>query len=157
MATSKPLSTISYNTKEFLIGKLESWYKAHKIQAYQVIFHVGEDGDKNHAHVRIEPNTRLDPLELTQELKEIDPHNDKPLCCRPWRPSVEEHWILYVVHNKEYLNIMYGGGEKGEKLPYTWENVICSELYDVETMFIRACQKILQHSNQSIAEKLESG
>ena len=77
MSTSKPISTISYNTKDFLLAKLNSWYESHLIQAYQVIFHLGEEGDKNHAHVRIEPNKVLDPMNLTAELKEPDPHHNK--------------------------------------------------------------------------------
>lgn len=156
MATSRPISTISYNTKDFLLSKLNTWYKSHLIQAYQVIFHVGEEGDKNHAHVRIEPNKVLDPMNLTAELKEPDPHHNLPLGCRPWRPSDEANWCLYVVHDEEYLKFKYNGGEKGEKLPYKWQDIIASEYYDIETMFIRA--KIsFNHNSQCIAQRLASG
>ena len=43
MATQKPISTISYNSESFLKEKLDIWLSAHIIQAYQYIFHKGED------------------------------------------------------------------------------------------------------------------
>lgn len=156
MATLKPISTISYNTEPFLREKLETWYKAHIIQAYQYIFHKGEDGDKDHIHVRIEPNKKIDPMDLTESLKEFIPGDDKPLGIRPWRPSKEEDWILYAVHDKQYLNIKYGGGEKGEKLPYKWENITVSDGYDMEIAFIRA-KSYLEHTSQNLAVKLSQG
>ena len=103
MATQKPISTISYNTEPFLKEKLDTWYQAHIIQAYQYICHKGEDGDKDHIHVRIEPNKKLDPMDLIEQLREYQIGKDKPLGCRPFRPSKEEDWILYAVHDEEYL------------------------------------------------------
>ena len=137
MATQKPISTISYNSESFLSEKLDEWVNAHIIQAYQYIFHKGEDGDKDHIHVRIEPNKKLDPMQLSVELREYDTKNPtKPLGCRPWRPSKEEDWFLYAVHDEEYLKLKYGGGEKGEKLPYHYTDIKVSEFYDLETAFV---------------------
>lgn len=156
MATQQPIATISYNSEKFLKAKLDEWFESHLIQAYQYIFHVGEEGDKNHFHVRIEPNKRLDKMDLFYQLKEIDPNNEKPLGCRPWRPSKEEPWILYAIHDKDFLDFKYGGGEKSEKKPYKIDDVKCSDLYDLETMLIRA--KIwFNHNDTSIARKLASG
>ena len=123
MATQKPISTISYNTEGFLHEKLEEWREAHIISCYQYIKHIGEDGDKDHIHLRIEPNKRIDPMILQEELKEYQIGKEKPLGCRPFRPSKEEDWYLYSVHDKGYLKIKYGGGEKGEKLPYKWQDI----------------------------------
>ena len=156
MATSRPISTISYNTKDFLLSKLNSWYESHLIQSYQVIFHIGEEGDKNHAHLRIEPNKVLDPMNLTADLKECDPLHPLPLGCRPWRPSKEEDWCLYVIHDSDYLRLKYQGGVKGEKIPYKWHDIIASPFYDVETMYIRA-KIYFDHTSHSIAQKLASG
>lgn len=103
MATQKPISTISYNSESFLKEKLDIWVKAHIIQAYQYICHKGEDGDKDHIHLRIEPNKKLDPMDLADELKEFIQGKDKPLGVRPFRPSKEEDWFMYVVHDAEYL------------------------------------------------------
>lgn len=156
MATSKPISSISYNSEEFLRVKLESWLKAHIIQTYMYIKHVGEDGDKNHIHFRIEPNKKLDPMDLQEDLKEYTKDNKKPLGCRPFRPSKEEDWFLYAVHDKEYLRIKYGGGEKGEKLPYKWQDIVTPDNYDLEVAFIRARSK-LEHTSSNLMIRLKDG
>lgn len=156
MATQKPISTISYNSRDFLLEKLNLWVEQHLIQTYQVIFHKGEDGDKDHAHVRIEPNKKLDPMDLTEKLKEFVLDNDKPLGVRPWRPSQEEDWFLYAVHDSQYLKLKYKSGEKGEKLPYKKEDIIVPDNYDLEIAFIRAKAK-LEHTSAHLAERLHKG
>lgn len=156
MPTSKPISTISYNSKAFLLEKLNLWVDQHIIQTYQVIFHVGEDGDKDHAHVRIEPNKKLDPMDLTELLKEYDPKHDKPLGVRPWRPSQEEDWYLYAVHDEKYLKLKYKSGERGEKLPYDYHDIIVPDNYDLEIAFIRAKAK-LEHTTAHLADRMHSG
>lgn len=156
MATQKPIATISYNTEAFLLEKLEAWMKAHIVQCYQYILHKGEDGDKDHIHLRIEPNKKLDPMELTEELREYQLGRDKPLGCRPWRPSKEEDWFLYVVHDPEYLALKYGGGERGEKLPYRWQEIRVPEGYDSEIAFIRA-KAHLNHTSVNMATRLQQG
>lgn len=156
MATQKPISTISYNSEKFLLEKLNELYNAHIIQAWQYIPHKGEDGDKDHIHLRMEPNKKLDPMDLLEMLKEYPIGAKKPLACRPFRPSVEEDWYLYAVHDADYLKIKYGGGDKHEKLPYSWEDIKASPDYDVETAFIRAKAK-LEHTAQSIAKSIQKG
>lgn len=156
MATQKPISTISYNTEPFLKEKLDTWYQAHIIQAYQYICHKGEDGDKDHIHVRIEPNKKLDPMDLIEQLREYQIGKDKPLGCRPFRPSKEEDWILYAVHDEEYLKAKYYSGEKGEKLPYSWNDIRVSEGFDMEIAFIRAKAK-LKHTSVNMATRLQNG
>lgn len=156
MATQKPISTISYNTESFLKEKLETWLSAHKIQAYQYICHKGEDGDKDHIHVRVEPNRKLDPMDLMDDLKEYQLGKDKPLGCRPFRPSKEEDWVLYAVHDEDYLKLKYGGGEKGEKLPYKWQDIKVPENYDMEVAFIRA-KAYMEHTSVNMATRLQNG
>lgn len=156
MATQKPISTISYNTEPFLKEKLDSWVKAHIIQAYQYIAHKGEDCDKDHIHLRIEPNKTLDPMDLIEQLREYQMGNDKPLGCRPFRQAKEEDWILYAVHDEQYLKLKYGGGEKGEKLPYKWQDIVVSEFYDMEIAFIRA-KSYLEHTSVNMATRMQQG
>ena len=90
MATSKPISSISYNTLDFLLDKLNEWYSEHLIQAWQLIQHKGEDGDKDHIHFRIEPNCRLDPMRLQEELLQFTKDSKKPLGCRTFRPQAQD-------------------------------------------------------------------
>lgn len=154
--TSQPLSTISYNTEPFLKSTLQKLMRLHIIQNYCYIKHKGEDGDKNHFHVRIEPNRRVDPMDIKEMFFEPDSNNIKPLGVRPFRYSVEEDWFLYVVHDKDYLKIKYGGGEKGEKIPYKWQDIVAPDDYDVEIAFIRARAK-LQHTASNLAKSLADG
>lgn len=156
MATQKPISTISYNTEPFLKEKLDDLVNAHIIQSYMYIKHLGEDGDKDHIHLRIEPNKRIDQMDLTEKFKEYIQGNDKPLGVRPWRPSKEEDWILYAVHDSKYLSLKYGGGDKGEKLPYKWEDIKVSDGFDMEIAFIRA-KASLEHSTVNLATRIQSG
>ena len=162
MATLKPISTISYNTEAFLKEKLDSWLDAHIIMSYQYICHKGETDDlkiddkKDHIHLRIEPNKKLDPMDLMDELREFEPGKDKPLSCRPFRPSKEEDWFLYAVHDETYLKIKYGGGEKGEKIPYRWQDIKVPDNYDLEVAFIRA-KAYLEHTSVNMATRLQEG
>lgn len=156
MATQKPISTISYNTESFLIEKLQSLYDAHIIQAWQFITHKGEDGDKDHIHLRIEPNKRIDSMDLTEMLKEYEKGKDKPLGVCTWHPSKEEDWFMYVVHDSDYLSRKYGGFERCEKLPYDWKDINTSPDYDLETAWTRA-KAAQKHSTVNIAKSLLNG
>lgn len=156
MATQKPISTISYNSESFLREKLNTWLDAHIIQAYMYICHKGEDGDKDHIHLRIEPNKKLDPMDLQDELREYVLGNPKPLGVRPFRPSKEEDWYLYVVHDEQYLKLKYGGGDKGEKLPYDWREIKVPDNYDLEIAFTRA-KAYLAHTAPNMATRLMNG
>lgn len=156
MATQKPISTISYNSESFLIEKLQILYDAHIIQAWQYIVHKGEDGDKDHIHLRIEPNKRIDAMDLTEKFKEFEKGKDKPLGVRPWRNSKEEDWYLYAVHDSDYLSLKYGGGDRGEKLPYDWKDIKTSPDYDLETAWIRA-KAAQKHSTVNIATSIQNG
>lgn len=156
MATQKPISTISYNSESFLREKLEALYSAHIIQAYQYICHKGEDGDKDHIHLRLEPNKRVDPMDLKEEFNEYVQGSDKPLVVRPFRPSKEEDWFLYAVHDPDYLRVKYRGGEDHEKLPYDWKDIKVPDGYDLEVAFIRA-KASLKHTTPNMAAQLKSG
>lgn len=101
--TAKPISTISYNTKAFLDRKLKALFDAHIINDYRYIFHDGENGDKEHFHVYIEPNRRLDTGKLRDDFNEIQTQDEKPLGCMPFRSSKGNHWIMYVIHDPQYL------------------------------------------------------
>ena len=154
--TSKPISTISYNTLPFLKEKLNDWIDQHLIQSYAYIFHKGEDGDKDHIHLRIVPNKSLDPMNLSEDLREYELGKDKPLGVRDWRPSKEEDWILYVVHDPDYMKIKYSDLEKGEKLPYEWKDIVAPDYYDVEIAYIRAKAK-LKHTASNLTSRMSAG
>ena len=155
MATRKPISTISYNTEEFLKEVLDGWIDSHLIQCYTYIKHKGEEGDKDHIHLRIEPNKSLDPMNLTEELKEYVEGSSKPLGVRPWRPSKEEDWFLYAIHDKNYLAIKYSDSKDG-KLEYKVKDIVCSDGYDVEVAVLRARQS-LENTSACIIKQIKEG
>lgn len=106
MRTSKPISTISYNTIPFLQSKLQELLRNHKICDYMFIQHSAEaDEKKDHIHLWIKPNTLLDSMDIQEFLKELDPSKpDKPLKCMDFRFCHDtDDWILYSLHFPAYL------------------------------------------------------
>lgn len=156
MPTTKPVSSISYNTLPFFKSVLDDLYKRHVIQSYFWISHKGEDGDKDHIHFRIVPNRRIDVMDIKALFIEKDPSHVKPLGVLGFRPSKEEDWLLYAVHDEDYLKSKYGAFERGEKLPYAWTDIRHEGDTDIETVFLRAKQS-LRHSNAALINRLKSG
>lgn len=118
MSTSKPISTISYNSPEFLTTKLNQLLRAHTIQNWMFIVHQPDtDNTKQHIHVYVDPNKRIDPMDITDQLKELDPKQpDMPLGCINWRPCNSlDDWILYCLHVPQYLE------SKGHDMKITYK------------------------------------
>ena len=111
MLTGRPLSTISYNTEAFLVGKLDYLYRSHIISCYACVYHKGEYSaytdctEKDHWHVYFEPSKRLDTEALRDEFIEVSFTDDKPLGCMPLRASSLDDWLLYGLHDERYLSL----------------------------------------------------
>ena len=105
MRTSKLISTISYNTKEFLDHQLKQLYADHKISDYIYVYHYAEDDElKNHIHLVIKPNCLFDTMDLQDYFKEYDPNNPlEPLGCIDFKVSKMDDWILYCLHFPPYM------------------------------------------------------
>lgn len=115
--TQKPISTISYNTENFLDRKLEELYEAHIIDYALYIKHKGENDiddftgevkrDKDHWHIYMHTSKRIDLTSIKKEFNEIDIENinSKPLGCMNFQLSKIGHWLCYAVHKIEYLLI----------------------------------------------------
>lgn len=107
MRTTKPISTISFNTQGFLALKLDELVKAKKISFWAFVSHLPEDdegGKKEHIHLYVEPSKMLQTDDLRDELKEpvfSDPAH--PLGCLPFNSSKFDDWYLYACHDKGYL------------------------------------------------------
>lgn len=124
MKTIKPISTISYNSKNFLVLKLNELLKAHKISFWCFIFHKAEvDEKKDHFHLYIEPNTRLDTMDLQDELKEIVIGSDKPLGCINFHSSKFADWYYYSMHYKPYL----AGKNESRQYSYCRADFVCCD------------------------------
>lgn len=126
MNTSKAISTISFNSLGFLVGRLGELVDSGKLSFWAAIEHKGEDdeaGKKNHFHVYAEPSKRLQTDVLRASLVEPVPDTDKPLGVLPWRQSVFCDWYMYTKHDKAYL--LSKGLER--KYHYDHDDFISSE------------------------------
>lgn len=105
MKTTRPQSTISYNSKGFLIGVLDNLVKQGIIQFYAFIEHLAEeDENKNHIHLYFEPAKTIDTAWLSKQFLEPDAeHPQQPLKCMPFSPSKWVDWYWYGLHDKAYL------------------------------------------------------
>ena len=104
MNTSKPISTISYNSENFLKSVLDKWLSLHIISDYIYIYHYAEEDEKkDHFHVFLFPNTKVDTISLQEQLREIDFNNPKPLGCINFVSSNPDDFILYTQHFVPYL------------------------------------------------------
>ena len=104
MNTCKPISTISYNSEDFLLSILREWHFNHIISDYIYIKHFAEDDEKkDHFHLLLVPNTKVDTVSLQEDLRELDPNFPKPLGCIDFCSSKVDDWILYSQHFAPYL------------------------------------------------------
>ena len=104
MRTIKPISTISFNTKDYLLARLDDLLAAECISFYSVILHYAEEDEtKDHFHVYVQPNGRIDTDRLREALVEPVPGEHKPLGCLPIVSSKFVEWYLYGLHDKDYL------------------------------------------------------
>lgn len=106
MRTSKPISTISYNSDTFLKNKIEEWKNSGFIEFGMWIRHQpDEDNKKSHCHVYLQPAKLIQTMDLENDSIELDPQNiDKPFKMISFRVSKESDWLLYAIHDKIYLN-----------------------------------------------------
>ena len=131
MRTTKPISTISFNTPAYLELKLNELLRAGRISFWAFIHHKPEDdegGKKYHCHLYIEPSKMLQTDDIKSELKEYDPENpQKPLGCISFNSSKFDPWYMYAIHDKRYL------ASKGQarKYHYQHEDIISSDPDDL--------------------------
>lgn len=105
MQTSKSISTITYNTIPFLQKILDRFLYLHIISYYEFIKHLPDvDGKKEHIHLYIVPNKKIDTENFREQFVEPDLLNpDKPLKPQPFVFSKYGDWYWYVLHNEAYL------------------------------------------------------
>lgn len=127
MLTSTILSNISYNTDIFLEKQLNELLKGHQISFWCYIKHQPEDQElKEHKHLLIIPDTRIDTVALDDHFLEPDPNNDLPLKCMLWtKTKCIYDWFLYGVHDSVYCKLKYA---EDKKIHYTVKDFVFSNL-----------------------------
>lgn len=102
--TKLPQSTISFNTPEFLKGKLDTLVADGKIQSYIYILHnAEEDTKKNHIHLLVVPSSTINPVTFRKQFIEPSFYN-RDLGCLPFTKSKVGDWLLYALHYPPYLS-----------------------------------------------------
>lgn len=154
MNTSKAISTISYNSADFLKRRLSEYKNAGILSFWAAIPHLGEDdeaGKKEHFHIYAEPSKRLQ----TDSLDFIEPDKDnpdKPLKCISWRSSVFSDWYLYVLHDQTYLC------QKGltKKYHYVHSDFITSDSDDL-LFLARSINRLAVSPWYAMADAIDNG
>ena len=105
MRTSKPFSTISYNSESFLKSKLDEMVENGVLDFWVFIEHAPEeDEEKSHKHVYFIPSSIIQTDYIKKHLAEYDPKKpDKPLGVTIFSSSKFDDWFLYGSHDKAYL------------------------------------------------------
>lgn len=125
MKTTLPISTISYNTGEYLELVLNRLLKSHIIQFWAFVPHLPEEDErKEHFHAYIEPAERLQTEDLREGFAEIVLGEEAPRRCMPFNSSKNfGDWYMYSIHDEDYL---LSKGMK-RKYHYSREDVKCSD------------------------------
>lgn len=115
MRTSKAISTISYNSVNFLRLKLDELKNAGTISFWAFIKHKGEPksdeaGRKDHIHLYVQPSKMLQTDDLQKYLAEPNPdyhegedEKKRTLGCIMFRASKFSDWYEYSIHDPSYL------------------------------------------------------
>ena len=123
MKTTKPISSISWNSRNYLVDRLEELRKAHLIAFWVLVKHTAEEDEKkDHIHFYLEPNRSVDTELLREKFIELVP-GSKPLGVNKFQKSDFQNWLWYCLHDKAYLL------SKGEtrKYHYSIEDLISSD------------------------------
>lgn len=137
MKTRLPFSTISYNSRPFLVDTLDGLVRSHILSEWYAIEHKPEDdeaGKKAHFHVFFVPSKSVQTDDIRQRLTEFDiEHPDKPRKCLSCRPSKFGHWYMYAIHDKAYL----AANQQSRRYHYTYNDILCS---DPDILHERFCE-----------------
>ena len=128
MKTIKPVSTVTWNTDYFLINKLNELVDDHIILFWFYVKHCAEsDEKKEHIHLYIEPDSRIDTNDLRSQFEELPPKDSenkdiiRPL---PFTVSKFDTAYLYFTHNKLYLD-----SHGYSKQFYNYTDIVTSDEY----------------------------
>lgn len=140
MKTKQKISTICYNSVDYLKSKLEDLLNAGRIDFYAFVPHKAEEDEKkDHIHLLIFPNGNVNTNDLNEYFYEYVPDSDKPLgTCGIWHIVGKNNlsdWFLYAVHDVVYCRLK---GYSDRKYTYTSKDIITSNEDGLDEMFYEA-------------------
>lgn len=153
MRTSKFISTISYNTHDFLTQILNELIDDKRIYFWAFIKHLPEaDETKEHKHVLIMPNGRIDTDTIKDKFDEIIIGEEKPRKIMPFRTSKFDDAYMYMIHDKKYLQ------SKGQKKRFYYDK---SDIYTSDKDYLTELVHMIDMSKyvkiDKIAEAVKHG
>ena len=132
MKTTKAISTISFNTEDFLKGKLNDLVDADILSTWVYIKHQpDEDSGKEHFHVYMVPSQSVDLTKLRKQFKEPDAEKpETPKGCLNIVKSEWVNWAWYGLHDWAYLQ------SKGERrnIHYKREDFVCNDADELQAL-----------------------
>lgn len=156
MKTSKPFTTISYNTPDYLKAQLDDLVQRNILYFYAFVWHYREeDESKDHIHLLLHPNGQVDTDKILKHLEEFDPAvPDKPLRCRPpHKCNSFGDWYLYGLHDVKYL---LAHGYQTRKYHYRKEDFFVSD-EDEFVDLIHTIDYKKMYGNQTFFQAMEDG
>lgn len=126
MKTSKPFSTISYNSLDHLQAVLSDLVNRRVLYFWIFIkHHREEDESKDHVHLLLVPNGQVDTDAVLRQLEEFDPCNPtKPFrCLSPRKTNSFGDWYYYALHDERYL---ISHGSQARKYHYSKDDFFYS-------------------------------
>ena len=155
MRTSKPFSTITYNSPDFLKKKMNELISSGDVSFWCFIKHKAEiDEKKDHIHLYVVPAGMMQTDCLKLHLQEPDP--DKAgqfLTCISARSSKTfDDWYLYSLHDTRYL------ASKGQSRQhkYSRDVLVCSDTNELDCL-INEIDMIKYTVYQTLIEYLQDG
>lgn len=118
MKTSKPCSTISYNSEQFLTVKLNDLLKRRVISFWLFVEHLPEEDEKKkHKHLYIIPNGQTNTDQIQDFLEELNPDDiEHPFGCIFFKSSKFDDFYFYGLHDPLYL------ASKGQTRKYHYKD-----------------------------------
>jgi hypothetical protein len=155
LRTSKPFSTISYNSPEFLTEKLNDLVQRRVVSFFAFVKHYKEDDEKkDHIHLIVFPNGQYQTDALHDYLLEPDITDltKKPLGIMPCVNSKFGDWYLYTSHDAAYL------ASKGQtrKYHYLEEDFVSSDS-DFLHELIRTIDRTKYAKTQDFVDQVKNG
>lgn len=156
MKTSKPFTTIAYNTVDYLTAQLDDLVQRNILYFYAFVWHYREEDEaKDHIHLLLHPNGQVDTDKVLKHLEEFDPSKpDKPLRCRPpHKCNSFGDWYLYGLHDTKYL---LAHGYQMRKYHYKQDDFVVSDP-DEFVELIHTIDYKKMYGNQIFFQALEDG
>ena len=146
MRTSKAVSTISYNSEEFLKQKLDELMSEGVIEFYAFIKHKAEEDEENdHIHLYMQPMRYINTEVLLDRFIENDASNNRCFRCICMKTSKFDDWYLYAKHDRVYLS------SKGQRRIYHYEE---KDFYTSDALWLLEMVRIINRGELELLSKV---